>query len=82
MSLLIYLVKDYLRWEQYDFHRLYDKWGLSWIEELKDYNERVEEYELCSIFKEVKERVQLLPLQSALQDLDIDNEQDSGYNIR
>ena len=75
-------IKDYLRWEQYDFHRLYDKWGLSWIEELKDYNERVEEYELCSIFKEVKERVQLLPLQSALQDLDIDNEQDSGYNIR
>ena len=67
-------IKDYLRWEQHDFHRLYDKWGLSWIEELKDYNERVEEYELCSIFKEVKERVQLLPLQSALQDLDIDNE--------
>ena len=52
------------------------------VEELKDYNERVEEYELCSIFKEVKERCYLLPLQSALQDLDIDNEQDSGYNIR
>ena len=30
-----------------------DKWGLSWIQDILKFNEGVEEYELCSIFKEL-----------------------------
>ena len=32
---------------------LVDGFGLDWLELLLDYNERNEEYELCSIYKEV-----------------------------
>lgn len=35
----------------YDF--VVDKWGLDWIEDILQFNILVEEYELCSIFKEV-----------------------------
>jgi hypothetical protein len=35
----------------YDF--VVDKWGLDWIEDILQFNVLVEEYELCSIFKEV-----------------------------
>jgi hypothetical protein len=36
---------------KYDF--VVDKWGLDWIEDILQFNVFVEEYELCSIFKEV-----------------------------
>lgn len=36
---------------KYDF--VVDKWGLDWIEDILQFNVFVEEYELCSIFKEI-----------------------------
>ena len=41
-----------------DVHRLsnmdiVDKWGLDWIRYILNFNEQVEEYELCAVFKEV-----------------------------
>ena len=35
------------------YDEVVDKWGLSWIEDLLSFNVMVEEYELCSIFKEI-----------------------------
>lgn len=50
-------LKDYLLWfDKSDESMIYEKWGTSWIQELLMFNEKEEEYELCSIFLDCYKR--------------------------
>lgn len=49
-------IKSYLRTnidKETEIGNLIGKWGLDWLDLFLDYNQRVEEYELCSIIKDV-----------------------------
>lgn len=49
-------IKSYLRCnpdDDKDMGNLVGKWGLDWLEVFLNYNQKVEEYELCSTIKEV-----------------------------
>jgi len=49
------LVRDYMKWWDNEKSLIFEKWGLSWVSELLEYNVRKEEYELCHIFKQIME---------------------------
>jgi hypothetical protein len=47
------LIKDYIRWWDTEPDLVFEKWGLSWVDYLMEYNVTKEEYEICSFFKEI-----------------------------
>lgn len=36
-----------------DIDKILDKWGIEWMEVLLDFNQSIEEYELCAILRDI-----------------------------